>query len=72
MPIEQPLTPQIAAALAAEVYELEDKAAGSPFEPIQGPLRNAFDFSQYGGAKVVMLLVSFVTTLLLQLYHILI
>lgn len=44
------LTPKIAAALAADVYETLNMPAGAVFTPITDELKSVFDFSSYGGA----------------------
>lgn len=44
------LTPKIAAALAADVYETLNMPAGAAFTPITDELKNVFDFSSHGGA----------------------
>lgn len=44
------LTPQIAAALAADVYDTLKKPAGAEFTPATEVLKTFFDFSRQGGA----------------------
>ncbi|SDZ99713.1 lipase family protein [Alkalimonas amylolytica] len=44
------LTPNIAAALAADVYDTIEMPAGAEFTPATGVLKTFFDFSRQGGA----------------------
>ena len=43
------LTPQLAAALAADVYETLEMPAGAAFEPVHKGLKRNFDFSSQAG-----------------------